>query len=338
MKALVYTASRRLEIQELPIPAIKDDEVLVRIRAVGVCGSDVHGFLGKSKKRVPPLVLGHEFAGQVAATGSSVVAFKAGDSVAVYPLIACGHCRYCKAGRENICPERKVYGLDFHGGLAEYVAAPQHLLFPLPAGMSFLEGSLVEPLANTVHVMERCQGVADQVGLILGAGPIGLFCFWTARQFGASKLAIVDLNSYRLSVAESLGADLTIHGKKQDVLSTILDWTNGQGVDFCIDAVGNPICRQNSIACTATGGTVVWIGTEEDYSPVDARSVITREIQIRGTYSYSKTNFAHAMSMLAQKQLPYQSLTFEAGLDDGQKVFEELSSGSSSIMKAIFVL
>src|SRR5690349_613775 len=133
MKALVYTAPRRLEMLELADPAPKDGEVLVRVRAAGVCGSDLHGFLGRSKKRVPPLILGHEFTGEVAGSKDSAWDIALGDAVAVYPIVSCGTCEYCASEREHLCPSRRVYGLDFHGGLAEYAAVPSRCLFPIPA-------------------------------------------------------------------------------------------------------------------------------------------------------------------------------------------------------------
>jgi threonine dehydrogenase-like Zn-dependent dehydrogenase len=325
MKALVYTAQRRLELQDLAVPTIKPDEALVRIRAIGVCGSDLHGFLGKSKKRIPPLVLGHEFCGEVAEVGSQVVGFKPGDPVVVYPLIACGHCRFCQNHQENICPDRKVYGLDFHGGLAEYVSVPRHCLFQMPSGMSFLEGSLVEPLANAIHVMEKCGKVQGQTGVVIGAGPIGLCVLWVARQQGADKLAIVDINPRRLSTVMNLGPDLVVDASKQEPVRAILDWTRGHGADFSVDAVGNSVCRRNSIDCTATGGTSVWIGLEEDLCEIDSRAVVTREVQIRGTYAYTKADFARAISLLETKALPHETFTHIADFADGQSIFDDFN-------------
>jgi L-iditol 2-dehydrogenase len=338
MKSLVYTAPQHLELQDLPVPVIKPDEVLVRVRAVGVCGSDLHGFLGKSKKRIPPLVLGHEFCGEVAEVGDRVSGFDTGDTVAVYPLISCGQCRFCKRWQENICPNRKVYGLDFHGGLAEYVAAPEHCLFKLPANLSFLEGSLVEPLANAVHVVERCGNVDGKSGVVIGAGPIGLLSHWVARHQGAKKLAIIDINPHRLETAMDFGADLVVDASKEEPVRAVLNWTLDQGSDFTVDAVGNSVCRRNSVTCTANGGTAVWIGLDEDLCEIDARLVVTRELQIRGTYAYTKADFAQAISLLQGKKLAYKVLTHPVTLTDGQTIFDDLATGFSSITKAVFML
>jgi len=337
VKALVYTSPRRLELQDLDEPTIGPAEALVRIRAVGVCGSDLHGFLGKSKKRIPPLVLGHEFCGEVSNVGERVSEFKPGDAVAVYPLIGCGNCEFCREHRENLCPDRKVYGLDFHGGLAEYVAAPSHCLFRMPEGMSFVQGSLVEPLANAIHVVEKCGPVAGRRGVIIGAGPIGLCVLWVARQFGAARLAIADKNRHRLHTAANLAPDLVIDGSLQDPVEAVLDWTQGRGTDFAVDAVGSSECRNHSVRSVAMGGTTVWIGLEEDLCPVDARAVVTREVQIRGTYAYTKADFLRAIDLLQTKTLPHATFTHVAELSEGQRIFDDLATGRSAITKAVFV-
>ena len=336
MKALVYTAPRRLEMLDLAEPAPKDGEVLVRVRATGVCGSDLHGFLGRSKKRVPPLVLGHEFCGEVAAKQAGLSGIRPGDTVAVYPIISCGTCEYCASEREHLCPGRRVYGLDFHGGLAEYAAVPARCLFPIPASMSFAEGSLVEPLANAVHVVKRSTDMRGKTGLVYGAGPIGMLCAFVAKQRGARTVTMVDRNARRLAQLKDLAADITIDSSAQDPVATLLDQTGGRGVDFAIDAVGTGECRQNSIDCTASGGTVICIGLEEEVCTVDTRPVVTRELDVKGAYAYSRSDFAEALSMLDKKLLPWNRVVTKAGLEQGQAIFDDLTSGHSSILKAVF--
>lgn len=336
MKALVYTGPRTVELRDLVDPVIGPGDVRVRIRAAGVCGSDLHGFLGRSRKRVPPLVLGHEFCGEIAAAGSGLSGFSVGDAVAVYPIVSCGNCRYCKTDRENLCPEKLIYGLDFHGGLAEYVTAPARCLFRIPSGMSFIAGSLVEPLANAVHALGRCGDVRGRRGLIYGAGPIGMLCALVAKHRGAESLAMVDRNPLRLAKMKELAADLTIDASSDDPVRAVLEWTGGQGVDFAIDAVGNAQCRQNAIAATATGGMVLCIGLEEEVCAVDTRTVVTREVDLRGAYAYTRADFAEALSILDRKLLPCEALVTRTVLAEGQSIFEDLASGQSSIMKAVF--
>jgi L-iditol 2-dehydrogenase len=322
-----------LEVND-PVP--KAGEALVRIRAVGVCGSDLHGFLGRSKKRVPPLVLGHEFSGEVAASADVAEGLAFGTAVAIYPIVSCGTCEYCVSERDHLCPARQVYGLDFHGALAEFASVPARCLFPLPEPLSFIEGSLVEPLANAVHVIGRCSGVRDRTGLVYGAGPIGMLSAFVAKQRGARAIAVVDRNPHRLAATKELAADLAVDAAARDPVAAIREWTSGRGVDFAIDAVGNAQCRQNTIACTASGGTVMCIGLEEEVCNVDTRPVVTRELDVKGAYAYTKSDFAEALSMLDRKLLPWRSLITKAGLHQGQAIFDDLASGNSSILKAGF--
>lgn len=330
MKALVYTRPMQVELRDLDQPSVHNNDVLVRVRACGVCGSDLHGFLGKSSRRVPPLVLGHEFSGDIVQGGAG--------PVAIYPLLCCGYCRYCTSGRENICPNRRVFGLDLHGGLAEFVAAPADCAFAMPAGMSHVEGSLVEPLANAVHVVGRIPDVRGGNGLIYGAGPIGIFCFLIARESGAQRLAVVDRNPQRLALAQRMGADLIVDAATQDPIDTIRYWTDGYGADFSIEAVGKATCRQNAIACTASGGTVACIGLDEEVCAVDTRPLVVREIDVRGAYAYTRRDFSAALQMLADHRLEWQSLVTTATLDEGQSIFEGLGGNRSPILKAVFLI
>ena len=335
MRALVYTAPRRLELLELADPEPKAGEVVVRIRAVGVCGSDLHGFLGRSKKRVPPLVLGHEFSGEVAASDvASDVA--TGARVAIYPIVSCGVCEYCATQRDHLCPARQVYGLDFHGGLAEFATVPARCLFPIPRSMCFVEGSLVEPLANAIHVVKRCGDVRGRTGMVYGAGPIGMLCAFAAKQGGARAIAVVDRNTHRLTKTRELAADLAVDAATQDPLKSVLEWTQGRGVDFAIDAVGTAQCRQNSISGAASGGTVICIGLEDEVCTVDTRPIVTREVDVKGAYAYTRSDFVEAVSMLERKLLPWHSLVTNAGLHRGQAIFDDLASGRSAILKAVF--
>jgi L-iditol 2-dehydrogenase len=282
--------------------------------------------------------LGHEFSGQIEEVGGKISGFSLGEAVAVYPLIACGSCQYCKSGRHNLCPQRKVFGLDFHGGLAEYASVPEECLFRIPPMMTYTEAALVEPLANALHVMGKCSNIKDQTGLVYGCGPIGLLVFLAAKHYRARRVAVVELNQHRLRIARDLGADLVVDAAELNPVDSILEWTEGRGVDFAVDAVGNSICRQNTIACTSLGGTVVWIGLGGDICEIDGRAVVTREVEIKGSYAYSKHDFARAIALIEQRAIPVHSFISEVRLEQGQSVFDELTNGQTTTMKAVFNL
>lgn len=337
MKALVYTGPRTLEVRDIGEPQLGAGDVLVRVEACGVCGSDLHGFLGKSGKRIPPLVLGHEFCGDLIHIGNST-RFDIGSAAAIYPLLCCRECTYCASGRENLCPSRKVFGLDLHGGLAEFVAVPEECVFPLPAGMTHIEGALVEPLANALHVVSRIPQLRGGTGLIYGAGPIGLLSLFAAKEAGAARLLVVDRNQLRLGRALEFGAERVINASREDPVKAVRDWTaNGYGVDFSVDAVGNDLCRRNAAACTASGGTVVCIGLDQEICSVDTRPFVVRELDVRGAYAYTRQEFAKALSLLADKRFPHAAFITTASINAGQRIFEELAEGHSPILKAVFV-
>jgi L-iditol 2-dehydrogenase len=323
-------------MRELREPELGTGDILLRVRACGICGSDLHGFLGKSKKRVPPLALGHEFSGDVVGPGNSR-RFQPGTAAAVYPLLCCGNCRYCQSGRENLCAWRRVFGLDLHGGFCEFVAAPEDCVFPLASGMSYVEGALIEPLANALHVVSRIPDVRGATGLIYGAGPIGLLSLFAARQAGAARIAVDDRNQHRLRVARDFGAELVIDVSRQNPIEIVRNWTDGYGADFAVDAVGTDLCRQNAMECTASGGTVVCIGLDQEICPIDTRPFVVRELDVRGAYAYTRKEFAAALEILAARRFPSEMFVTTADINDGQRIFEELAGGQSPLLKAVFL-
>lgn len=335
MKALVYTAPGQLELQEVPDPQPKSGEVIVRVRSAGICGSDKDGFLGRSVRRKPPLILGHEFSGDVVerTNGSS---FRAGDPVIVYPIVGCGQCAWCHARKHHRCPLRKLFGMDVPGAFAEYVAVPEACLLALPASFHYREGALAEPLATAIHTVARLGDLRGKTVFVFGAGSIGLMSFFCARRAGAARLAVADRNQARLDNIRRWGADLTISVSGQDPVQALLAWTGGQGVDYSIDAVGDADCRRQAIEATATGGAIALVGMTNDVGPIPIRTVISREMDLRGCYAYCLADFEQAISLLGERLLPIQSFVSEVGLEDGPAVFHELTNPGSNRTKVLF--
>ncbi len=333
MKALVYTAPHKVEIQTLADPSPRADEVVVRVRAAGVCGSDVLGFLGKSKKRVPPLVLGHEMAGEVSAVGASVRDLAKGARVAIMPLITCGTCEHCAHGRNSVCEKRVLLGMNVAGGFAEYVVAPRTCVYPVPRGMDFLSASMVECVATPANLFLNHVRRPIRNAAIFGAGTQGLLALQLARLRGAMQVYAVDVHEARLAVAERLGAR-PVHGKKEDPVQAILAATGGRGCDVVVDAAGYSPARQQGQKVTARGGLLAFVGLSDPTTEIDVLDLINREIEIHGIYGYAPGDFQRALEYVAAGRVDVTSWVREYPLAEGQRVFDQLSSQPGDLVKA----
>ena len=337
MEALVYTGTHRLELQDVPSPSPGPDEVLIRVHYAGICGSDLHGFEGRSANRRPPLIMGHELSGTVLATGSEVEGFAEGELVTVNPIISCGRCVPCRAGRPNVCTRRKVIGIDRPGAFAALVAAPVDNVYALPLGMPLLLGALAEPLANAVHVASLGPRSKFSACFIVGAGAIGLLCLQVARLTGASPILISDRNPHRLRIARELGADVAIDLNVEDPVERVRKETRS-GATWTIDAVGTSATRQQAVSALANGGTAVFIGLERGSGEVDLREAIVRELALHGSYAYTPDEFATAIELLARGRIATTGWLSGGTLADGQQLFAELTTPSTPRVKALFDL
>jgi threonine dehydrogenase-like Zn-dependent dehydrogenase len=321
MKALVYEGPHQMIMRDVPVPAVQPDEVLIRVAYSGICGSELSGFEGKNALRKPPLIMGHEFTGTIAALGDTVQKsypdLSPGLPVTVNPLISCSHCPYCQIERPQLCPNRKLLSASLPGSNAEYVTVRADAIYPLPHGMSLTTGSLTEPAACAVHAASLIQPAEN--ALVVGAGPIGLLVIEALQQRGFNTIYCADLNSERLAMAESLGAQ-----------SVRLDDQFHEKVTVSMDAVGSAVTRQASMAATRAGGHVVWIGLHERFSEIDVNDAIRREITCHGAFAYNHTNFNDALSMLHRGDLHLsEAWTRIEPLKNGASCFEELLRGSS---------
>ncbi len=337
MKALVYTAPYRVELQDVPEPEPGPGEVLIRVAAAGICGSDIHGFRGRSARRKPPLVMGHEFTGRVAALGSGVEDLSVGQRVVVNPLLPCGVCELCRAGRGNICPNRKLVGMDRPGAFAEYIAVPRRAVHLLPEEMDFSVGTMVEALANPVHIFQQNTAGLMRGVAIVGAGTQGLLALQLARLMGITPRLITDMEPYRLEVARRLGADQAIDVRQQDAVQAVLDSTQGRGVDLVIEAVGSEVTRQQAIAMAAPGGRVVLLGLHEVTSELDCQAIVARELTVRGSYAYTDHDFLTALDLLLAGRIEVRSWLEEAPLAEGQRIFEALADRPEQLIKVALI-
>src|SRR5579859_4319782 len=243
MKALLLSEYSKLEVADLPRPAVAEGEVLVEVAACGICGSDVHGYDGSSGRRIPPLVMGHEAAGVVAEVGAGVSRFAVGDHVTFDSTVYCGECEYCLSGRVNLCDNRQVIGVstpDFRraGAFAEYVSVPERIVYKLPDAMSFAEAAMLEAVSVALHAVAISDLKGGETALVIGAGMIGLLTLQAARAAGCRRVFIADVDATRLDLARQFGATETLHLSGGDLVRKIQELTDGEGVDVVLEAVG----------------------------------------------------------------------------------------------------
>jgi threonine dehydrogenase-like Zn-dependent dehydrogenase len=340
METLVWVGPRAMEMQQTPIPTLPPSEVLIEVSAAGICGSELSGYLGQNSLRKPPLVMGHEAAGRVVqVTGGTFVdgsKARVGARVTFNPLIVCGECDRCLAGgHSNLCRKRLLIGVNRPGAFARYVAVPAQQCYVLPETLSETTASLTEPLACSARAVKLTQVQPGQSLLILGAGPIGLFCLLAARAIGIERISVSDLSAPRLEVAKQCGAWQTINLRENDLLTT-LQQTAPAGVDTVIDAVGADTTRAQAVQAVVPGGQVVFIGLHAESSPLAANYLVRQEVTIHGSFAYDESDFTHAFKLLSQGILSTAGTWLEERpLEAGAKSFAELVAGQVAATKIV---
>lgn len=318
MRALVWHGPRSMSLERIDEPRPAPDEVLVRVEAVGICGSELSGYLGHNSLRRPPLVMGHEFAGEV--VGGTGVA--SGTLVTVNPLVTCGTCAACREGRDNLCVARALIGAHRPGAFAEIVAAPASACMPLPPGLDAVDGSLVEPLACAVRAVRLAAVDGATRVHVIGAGTIGLFCAVAARRRGATDVTVHDSNPKRAAVARAWGFET---GPAPE-----------HGATVVIDAVGLEITRRAAVDGLERGGTAVFVGLHEDGAAFSGNDLVREERTVRGCFAYAADDFRTAAGWLAGGVLPdRRSWLSERPLEAGPSGFEELVNGEPDVVKIV---
>lgn len=340
MKALVWEAPRVMVLrdQDVPVPGPRD--VLIKVAYAGICGSELSGYLGHNALRVPPLVMGHEFAGTVVETGpqahEEAPALAVDTPVTVNPLYCAGYSELQAQGLHQLCPTRQLVGAHVPGAFAEFITVPAHTAHPLPDGLSLREGSLTEPVGCGVRIGELAGDVQGQSCLVIGMGPIGLLSLQVLRLNGAAEVYVADLDGERLAMGEHYGG-IPIDPRSQDVVAYILQRTAERGVAVSVDAVGTGVTRTQCVSATQTTGKVILSGLHEETSDIPAADVIRREITLRGSFSYSPANFRAALDLLDRKVISLEPWIVEAPLGDGGKWFDRLIDAPGNVSKVLLV-
>lgn len=339
MKALLLSEYKHLEIADLAEPALSHGEVLVRVAACGICGSDVHGYDGSSGRRIPPIVMGHEAAGTIAALGTGVSRYAVGDRVTFDSTIFCGACDNCRRGDVNLCDHRQVLGVscaEFRraGAFAEYVAVPSRILYRLPENLSFAEAAMLEAVAVALHTVSLAPVSAGTTALVLGAGMIGLLTLQALRAAGCSRIFVADLDSTRLKLAQDAGATAVL-SSNGDVVEQVLQFTGGAGVDLAIEAVGRNETVKASIESVRKGGTVVLVGNISPEVTLPLQKVVTRQISLQGSCA-SSGEYPRAIKLLAGGAIQVRPfITAIVPLEQGPRWFERLYAREPNLMKVI---
>jgi 2-desacetyl-2-hydroxyethyl bacteriochlorophyllide A dehydrogenase len=282
MKAAILYGPHDLRIVEKDMPAVTPDGVLIRVKAMGICGSDLHAYHGKLATVVYPRLIGHEVVGEVVETGGAVSKVKTGDHVVMDPVVSCGVCPACKAGRGNVCRDVKCMGVAAEGGCAEYIVLPQGNVEKIPADIPWNEAALMEPYTIGAQITARGEVAPGDTVLIMGAGPIGLVALQAAKRRRA-KVIITDISAGRLELACQLDADVTVNPRKQDLAVAVSQFTDGCGVNVAVDAVGLPELFAQAVEHTAPAGRVVIIGFNPAPSQVPELPITRKELDIRGS-------------------------------------------------------
>lgn len=345
MKALVLKAYHHFSYEDVPEPECGPDDLLVRVKACAICGSDVHGMDGGTGRRIPPLIMGHEAAGVVAAVGKNVLArgrFGVGDAIVFDSTLYCGECWYCRRGQVNLCDNRRVLGVSCdayrqHGAMAEYIAIPWQIAYPLPEGIPFEEAAMIEPVAIAVHAVFQSPPLLNDTAVVVGVGMIGLFVVQILRLAGCGQIIAVDLEPQKLELAAKLGATFCLEANRSDLAPQVRALTNQRGADLAFEAVGIGATVQTAVALLRKGGTLTLIGNLKPQIDFPLQAVVTRQIAVKGSCA-SSGEYPICLDFLKQNTVKVEPLlSAVAPLQDGAVWFERLYKKEPGLMKVVLV-
>lgn len=329
MKALVLEDIKQFAYSDVPEPDISPDDVLIKVQATGICGSDIHGMDGSSGRRIPPIIMGHESAGIIAKVGANVSNWQVGDRVTFDSTIYCGDCFFCRRGEINLCDNRRVVGVscgDYrqHGAFAEYLAVPARILYRVPDDLSFVQAAFVEPVSIAAHAVELTPIALNDTAVVVGTGMIGLLLIQVLKQTGVGKVIGIDLADSRLELARQLGADVTINARDTDIQEQILAHTEGRGADIAFEVVGITATLQTAVKALRKGGALTLVGNISATAELPIQLVVTRELTLYGSCG-SQGDYPASLAMLAQGKVQVEPLiTAIAPLSDGANWFDRL--------------
>lgn len=340
MKALVLTEYNHFDLQDVPKPTIRPNEVLVRVQAVGICGSDVHGMDGSSGRRIPPIVMGHEASGIIAEVGADVNGWATGDRVTFDSTVYVLDDWYSRRGMYNLSDGREVVGVstpDFkrQGAFAEFVAVPQHILYAVPDNVSFTQAALVEPVAVALHALSLTPIQVNDSAVVVGAGMIGLFIIQALKLAGCGAIIAIDLDDDRLALAQKLGATHIINARSSDVPKQVQALTHGRGADVSFEVVGAGPTVKTAIDCVRKGATVTLVGNLAPTVEIPLQAVVTRQLRLQGSCAING-EYEAALALISSGRVNVEAiLSAEVPLAEGADWFKRLYDKEKGLIKVV---
>jgi L-iditol 2-dehydrogenase len=340
MKALVLKDYMRLSYEDQPMPEFGVSDVLVKVEACGICGSDVHGMEGSTGRRRPPIIMGHEAAGVISEVGREVTGWKSGDRVTFDSTIYCGTCDFCRRGQINLCNHRRVLGVscaDYrqHGAFADYVAVPQRILYRIPDALPFEHAALLEPFTVAFHAVGRSPVTLNETAVVIGCGMIGLAIIQAARLSGFGRIIAVDVASDRLAQAKAAGATDTVNSSSQKAIEEVLLLTNGLGADRAFEAVGVAATVDFAVRSVRKGGAITLVGNVAANVEMPLQAIVTRELKLHGTCA-SAGEYPACLDMMARGAIDAKPmLSLVAPLSEGAPCFDRLYHKEPGLLKIV---
>lgn len=336
MKQVTLVSAETFEINEVPVPVCKPGQALLKIKAVGICGSDIHAYYGKHPFISFPVVQGHEATGQVVEIGSEVTNLKVGDRVLLRPQKVCGKCRMCREGRYNICKTLEVYGCQDVGASSDYYAVDQELLYKLPDNVGYDVGTVIEPLAVGVGAVRRPGGVEGKNVLVIGAGTIGNVVMQSAKALGANKVIVSDVSDYKLNMAKECGADVIVNVKNENLEEILVREFGEDGIDVVFECSANGGALNQVLRCGRKGMQFVIVAVYGHKPEIEMGLVQDREYEIYGTLMYRHEDYETAIRLVAEGEVNLQALiSKEYPLEQVSQAYKYIEQNRDTVQKVI---
>ncbi|MFW6270521.1 MAG: zinc-dependent alcohol dehydrogenase [Bacillota bacterium] len=335
----VMTEPGNIEFREIPVPEINDDQVLVKIMKIGICGSDIHVYEGEHPYTSYPVVQGHEVAGKIEKKGADVLGFEIGDKVTIQPQVVCGECYPCKQGRYNICNDLKVMGFQTTGMASEYFAVDAEKVIKIPEGISFDEGALIEPLAVAVHALQKGTKIKNKNILVIGGGPIGNLVAQAASGMGAKSVMLTEISEYRLDVARKCGIDFCLNPRNKNLEEEIKNNFGEIKADKILECVGREETISQAIDNARKGTDIIVVGVFGKKPKVDLGLVQDQELRLIGSLMYKKEDYRKAIDLIKKEKInlsPLISTHFD--FNEYQEAYQYIEEKKDEVIKVIIEL